>query len=61
MIPRGFDKSLYVLPFDHRASFEKGLFGFSPPLTTEQNRYRSSKGTVMLLTTVWAPFNTVWR
>jgi len=27
---------LYILPFDHRASFEKGLFGFSAPLTAEQ-------------------------
>jgi myo-inositol catabolism protein IolC len=32
----GYDKPLYILPFDHRASFEKGLFGFSPPLSGEQ-------------------------
>jgi 5-dehydro-2-deoxygluconokinase len=32
----GYDRPLYILPFDHRASFEKGLFGFSPPLTAEQ-------------------------
>ena len=32
----GYDRPLYVLPFDHRASFEKGLFGFTPPLTREQ-------------------------
>jgi myo-inositol catabolism protein IolC len=32
----GYDKPLYILPFDHRASFEKGLFGFAPPLTAEQ-------------------------
>jgi 5-dehydro-2-deoxygluconokinase len=32
----GYDRPLYILPFDHRASFEKGLFGFSPPLTGEQ-------------------------
>src|SRR5260370_3663215 len=32
----GYDRSLYILPFDHRASFEKGLFGFSTPLTAEQ-------------------------
>jgi hypothetical protein len=25
----GYDRPLYILPFDHRASFEKGLFGFS--------------------------------
>jgi myo-inositol catabolism protein IolC len=32
----GYDRPLYLLPFDHRASFEKGLFGFMEPLTPEQ-------------------------
>ena len=32
----GYDRPLYILPFDHRASFQKGLFGFTPPLTREQ-------------------------
>jgi 5-dehydro-2-deoxygluconokinase len=32
----GYDQPLYILPFDHRASFEKGLFGFTAPLTAEQ-------------------------
>ncbi|MBV8589755.1 MAG: hypothetical protein JO212_06785, partial [Acetobacteraceae bacterium] len=32
----GYDRPLYILPFDHRASFEKGLFGFNPPLSPEQ-------------------------
>jgi myo-inositol catabolism protein IolC len=32
----GYDKPLFILPFDHRASFEKGLFGFSPPLSSAQ-------------------------
>jgi 5-dehydro-2-deoxygluconokinase len=32
----GYDKPLYILPFDHRASFEKGLFGFIAPLSPEQ-------------------------
>ncbi|HTV70221.1 MAG TPA: DUF2090 domain-containing protein [Rhizobiaceae bacterium] len=32
----GYDRQLYVLPFDHRASFATGLFGFKPPLTREQ-------------------------
>jgi hypothetical protein len=27
MITRGFDKSLYVLPFDHRGSFATRMFG----------------------------------
>ncbi|MEP7273207.1 MAG: DUF2090 domain-containing protein [Acidobacteriota bacterium] len=32
----GYDKPLYVLPFDHRSSYIKGLFQWQRPLTTEQ-------------------------
>ena len=32
----GFDRPLYVLPFDHRASFETGMFGWKGVLTPEQ-------------------------
>jgi len=32
----GYDKSLYVLPFDHRGSFETGMFGWKGSLTPEQ-------------------------
>ena len=32
----GFDKPLYILPFDHRGSFQKKLFGWQGTLTTEQ-------------------------
>jgi myo-inositol catabolism protein IolC len=32
----GYDKPLYVLPFDHRASFSKELFGWQGPLSPEQ-------------------------
>jgi 5-dehydro-2-deoxygluconokinase len=32
----GFDQPLYVLPFDHRGSFETGMFGWKGALTTEQ-------------------------
>jgi myo-inositol catabolism protein IolC len=32
----GFDKPLYVLPFDHRGSFETGMFGWKGALTAEQ-------------------------
>jgi len=35
-MPRGYDRPLYILPFDHRASFQKGLFGWSPPLDAAQ-------------------------
>src|SRR5262249_24158414 len=32
----GYNKPLYILPFDHRSSFAKGLFGRKGPLTEEQ-------------------------
>jgi 5-dehydro-2-deoxygluconokinase len=32
----GYDKPLYVLPFDHRATFSKNMFGWSGPLSAEQ-------------------------
>ena len=32
----GYDKPLYVLPFDHRGSFSKNMFGWSGNLTAEQ-------------------------
>ncbi|HEY1859167.1 MAG TPA: DUF2090 domain-containing protein, partial [Gemmataceae bacterium] len=32
----GFDKPLYILPFDHRGSFQTKMFGWKGALTTEQ-------------------------
>jgi len=32
----GFDKDLYVLPFDHRATFQKKMFGWTGVLAPEQ-------------------------
>jgi len=32
----GFDKPLYVLPFDHRGTFKKNMFGWKGTLTAEQ-------------------------
>jgi myo-inositol catabolism protein IolC len=32
----GFDRPLYILPFDHRGSFQKKLFGWEGALTMEQ-------------------------
>jgi 5-dehydro-2-deoxygluconokinase len=32
----GYAKPLYILPFDHRGSFQKGMFGWSGTLTPEQ-------------------------
>lgn len=34
----GYNKPLYILPFDHRSSFEKGLFGWSGKLNKEQTQ-----------------------
>ena len=36
MQTRGFDKPLYIQPFDHRGSFETGMFGWKGALTPEQ-------------------------
>src|SRR5580692_1154014 len=36
MVPRGFDRPLYILPFDHRGSFESGMFGWHGALTADQ-------------------------
>jgi myo-inositol catabolism protein IolC len=36
VIPRGYDRPLYILPFDHRGSFETKMFGWHEPLTAEQ-------------------------
>ena len=33
---RGYDRTLYILPFDHRASFLKNLFGWTEPLNEAQ-------------------------
>jgi 5-dehydro-2-deoxygluconokinase len=35
-MPRGFDKPLYILPFDHRGSFQTKMFGWKGELTPEQ-------------------------
>ena len=43
----GYNKPLYILPFDHRSSFEKGLFGWKGPLTAEQTeRIAQSKAVI---------------
>jgi len=36
MIPRGYDRPLYILPFDHRGSFETKMFGWHEPLSGDQ-------------------------
>jgi len=35
-MPRGYDRPLYVLPFDHRGSFQSGLFGWKGGLDADQ-------------------------
>ena len=39
---RGYDRPLYILPFDHRGSFQKLLFGIEGQPTPEQNAEISS-------------------
>lgn len=35
-MPRGYDHALHILPFDHRGSFQSGLFGLKGPLSGAQ-------------------------
>jgi myo-inositol catabolism protein IolC len=35
-MPRGYDRPLYLQPFDHRGSFETKMFGWHPPLSEAQ-------------------------
>jgi myo-inositol catabolism protein IolC len=35
-MPRGYDRPLYILPFDHRGSFQTKLFGWKSPLSDGQ-------------------------
>jgi myo-inositol catabolism protein IolC len=35
-MPRGYDRPLYILPFDHRGSFQTKLFGWTTPLSAAQ-------------------------
>jgi len=35
-MPRGYDPPLYILPFDHRSSFQAKMFGWKPPLSEAQ-------------------------
>src|ERR1700744_205728 len=35
-MPRGYDRPLYIQPFDHRGSFQKKLFGWPSPLSDAQ-------------------------
>ena len=41
MTTLGYDKQLYILPFDHRGSFQKKMFGWegrAEPATDGRNR-----------------------
>lgn len=35
-MPRGYDRLLYIQPFDHRGSFQSRMFGWKSPLTDAQ-------------------------
>jgi myo-inositol catabolism protein IolC len=47
MMPLGFDRPLYLLPFDHRGSFQRRLFGWEGELTSEQTaQIAAAKGVI---------------
>jgi hypothetical protein len=35
-MPRGYDRDLYIQPFDHRGSFQTNMFGWKGTLTDSQ-------------------------
>ncbi len=35
-MPRGYDRSLYILPFDHRSSFQSKIFGWESRFSDAQ-------------------------
>ena len=35
-MPRGYDRELYILPFDHRGSFQTKMFGWKGELNAQQ-------------------------
>lgn len=35
-MPRGYDRPLYIMPFDHRGSFQTKMFGWESPLSDAQ-------------------------
>ena len=37
MMSLGYNRPLYLLPFDHRQSYVTGMFHFTPPLTTDEH------------------------
>lgn len=37
MMSLGYNRPLYLLPFDHRQSYVTGMFHFSPPLTEDEH------------------------
>lgn len=49
-------KQLYILPFDHRASFFRDLFGWQEPLSSQQkSKVKEAKGII------FAAFKEVWN
>src|ERR1700727_2318509 len=36
LMPRGYDRPLYIQPFDHRGSFQTKMFGWQSPLSDTQ-------------------------
>jgi myo-inositol catabolism protein IolC len=36
VMPRGYDRPLYILPFDHRGTFQAKMFGWQSPLSEAQ-------------------------
>ena len=56
-MPRGYDRALYILPFDHRGSFQAKMFGWESPLSAAQTAEITM--TAKLVFVIWAAIGLV--
>ena len=74
-MPRGYDRPLYIQPFDHRGSFQTKMFGWQSPLSERQTaevaaskavvydgfRRRSRPASPRRRPASWLTSNSAWR
>ena len=55
-MPLGYNKPLYILPFDHRRSFQTRMFGWRETLTQEQTaQIAATKEEAVVQLWIWYP------
>ncbi len=56
----GFERPLYILPFDHRGSFQTKMFGWTGELTAEQTAQIAAAKRVIDVENAWNADKYVW-